>query len=129
MEPHIINTTHRWNFARKGYSQQRRQVGNQPEEDDGNRHGEFASPACYMHELDPAFGDSPLDQQQTRNLAQWRKSQRERLISARLALPVAERSAHSSLIARQLDQIVPFISSTIATGRFVASRITFSVSR
>ena len=90
-------------------------MGNEPDDDDVHGHGEFASPACSMHEFDPVFNNAPLDRQQARDLAQWRKTQRERLISVRLALPVAERAAHSSLIAGQLDQIIPFKSSTIVS--------------
>jgi 5-formyltetrahydrofolate cyclo-ligase len=67
-----------------------------------------------MHELDPAHG-APVDRQQARDVCRWRKSQRARLISARLALSVAERAAHSSLVARYLDQIVPFESSAIVS--------------
>lgn len=90
-------------------------MGNELDDDDVHGHGEFASPACSMHEFDPVFNNAPLDRQQARDLAQWRETQRERLISERLALPVAERAAHSSLIAGQLDQIIPFKSSTIVS--------------
>ena len=83
-------------------------------EDDENGQGQFASPPCFMHELDPAYG-MPVDRQQAHDVCQWRKTQRERLISARLALSVAERAAHSSLVARYLDQIVPFVSSAIVS--------------
>jgi 5-formyltetrahydrofolate cyclo-ligase len=83
-------------------------------EDDEHGQGQFASPPCFMHELDPAYG-MPVDHQQARDVARWRKSQRERLISARLALSAAERAAHSSLAARYLDQVVPFLSSAIVS--------------
>jgi 5-formyltetrahydrofolate cyclo-ligase len=80
-----------------------------PDED-----GEFASPPCFMHELDPAFG-MPVDRQQARDVARWRKVQRERLIAARLALSAEERTQHAQRTARDLDVIVTLTSSTIVS--------------
>ena len=80
-----------------------------PDED-----GEFASPPCFMHEIDPAFG-MPVDRQQARDVARWRKVQRERLIAARLALSAEERTQHAQRIARDLDGIVTLTSSTIVS--------------
>jgi hypothetical protein len=69
-----------------------------------NEDGEFASPPCFMHELDPAFG-MPVDRQQARDVARWRKVQRERLIAARLVLSAEKRTQHAQRIARILDGI------------------------
>jgi 5-formyltetrahydrofolate cyclo-ligase len=80
-----------------------------PDED-----GEFASPPCFMHEIDPAFG-MPIDRQQARDVARWRKVQRERLIAARLTLSAEERTQHAQRIARDLDGIVTLASSTIVS--------------
>lgn len=77
-----------------------------PDDDD-----EFASPPCFMHEIDPALG-MPVDRQQARDVARWRKVQRERLIAARLALSAEERTRHAQRIARDLDGIIIPTSST-----------------
>jgi 5,10-methenyltetrahydrofolate synthetase len=76
--------------------------------------GEFASPTCFMHEIDPAFG-MPVDRQQARDVARWRKVHRERLVAARLALSAEERTQHAQRIARDLDGIVTLTSSTIVS--------------
>lgn len=75
--------------------------------------GTYASPPCFMHELDAAYTGSMTDAVQARDVMRWRKAERERLIAARLALPVAEREQHARLIARDLDSIL--LSATAAT--------------
>jgi 5-formyltetrahydrofolate cyclo-ligase len=53
----------------------------------------YASPPCFMHELDPSYsGISPSDAQKAIDVARWRKSQRERLIAERLAVPADARA-------------------------------------
>ena len=73
-----------------------------------NEIGQFASPACFMHEADPAYiGLSASDdRQQARDVARWRKAERERLIAARLAIPVATRTAAAQAIAHELDKLI-----------------------
>lgn len=85
-------------------------------EDDENGPGRFASPPCFMHELDPSYLGMPVDPQQTRDVARWRKSERERLIGARLAMSSDERLAHAARIAHDLDAFLA-----------IAPRITVSV--
>ena len=84
--------------------------------DDG-RSELFASSPCLMHELDPTFGGSPLDREQARDVARWRKAERERLIAARQALSVQERTDHAHRLARQLDEIIPS-GPTIIVGAY-----------
>ena len=72
-------------------------------EEDEDGLGQFASPPCFMHELDPSYVGMPVDPQQARDVARWRKSERERLIAARLALSADERLVHAARIARDLD--------------------------
>ena len=72
-------------------------------EEDEDGLGQFASPPCFMHELDPSYVGMPVDPQQARDVACWRKSERERLIAARLALSADERLVHAARIARDLD--------------------------
>jgi 5,10-methenyltetrahydrofolate synthetase len=68
--------------------------------------GTFASPACSMHELDPLYAGLVHDPQAAKDVARWRKAERERLIAARLALSIEEREANATAIAEQLDQIL-----------------------
>ncbi len=68
---------------------------------------EYASPACYMHEVDPAyFGLAPPDPVPGPELMRWRKAERERLIAARLALSAEERAGHTRRIVEGLDALV-----------------------
>ena len=61
----------------------------------------FASPACFLHEVDPAYAGLPgaLDLQASVDVGRWRRSERERLIAARLAMPAAVRAAQGEAIA------------------------------
>jgi 5,10-methenyltetrahydrofolate synthetase len=68
-----------------------------------------------MHELDPAGTGLVPDAVQARDVARWRKAERRRLISARLALSVAERDGHACRISRDLDALVPRIAGTIVS--------------
>lgn len=67
----------------------------------------YASPACLAGEIDPTYFD-PLgvDPQQARDVARWRKSERERLRAERQALSVAERAAASEQLRRHLKIIL-----------------------
>lgn len=61
----------------------------------------FASPACFLHEIDPAYAGlpGPLDKQAWTDVNRWRKAERERLITERLAVPAVARLAHGEGIA------------------------------
>ena len=61
-------------------------------EGDSGTSGGFASPPCFMHELDPACstGDD-YDAQTAIDVARWRISQRKQLIQARMAVPAVRR--------------------------------------
>lgn len=75
------------------------------DEDDG---GTFASPPCFMHEVDPAYmGLSPAaDPIQRADVGRWRKAERERLIAERLAIsPDARRDLGDRIAARLEDAI------------------------
>lgn len=82
-------------------------MANDPEFQGERCMGTYASPPCFMHEVDPAYGGIVADAEQARDVARWRKAERERLIAARLALPLATRTEHVRLIARDLDRLVP----------------------
>jgi 5-formyltetrahydrofolate cyclo-ligase len=63
------------------------------------------SSPCLLHEL-TADGQSVVDPQQARDVAQWRKLERERLIVARLAIDAHSRAAQTKAIARDLDNLL-----------------------
>lgn len=68
----------------------------------------FASPACFLHEIDPAYSGlpGPLDNQAWTDVNRWRKAERERLITERLAVPAVARLAHGEgIAARILEEI------------------------
>ena len=88
---------------------------NNTERDEEMADGAFSSPPCYMHEIDPAYAGLVADPSQARDVARWRKAQRQRLIAARLALPVAAREACAACIAADLDRLVPMSSATIVS--------------
>lgn len=61
----------------------------------------FASPACFMHEVDPAYMGlpGPLDLQAWKDVSRWRKAERVRLIAGRLAVPAEKRERQGKAIA------------------------------
>ena len=68
----------------------------------------YASPPCFMHELEepgPA-GIRHADPRAWDDVRRWRRSERERLIAARLALPQADREASSAKAAVELDTAI-----------------------
>ena len=79
--------------------------------------GEYASPACFMHEADPAyFGLSPRDGFLKRNdVMRWRKSERARLIKERLEISADTRNRNSDCIAEQLDTTIDDLSGRIVS--------------
>lgn len=85
-------------------------MGEDRDESDG-----YASPACSAHELDPAYvlgTETPMD---PREVARWRRAKRERLITARLAVPAAERAEAATAVARALDRLVAVEAGTVVS--------------
>ncbi|HEX5957382.1 MAG TPA: 5-formyltetrahydrofolate cyclo-ligase [Hyphomicrobiaceae bacterium] len=67
--------------------------------------GSYASPPCYMHEVDPAyFGLSP--QSTGADVARWRKAERKRLLAQRLEMSAETRADHAREIADRLDALI-----------------------
>lgn len=71
----------------------------------------FASPPCFMHELDPDYlmpphGVLPGDPGQEADVRRWRKAERERLTGLRLALRTACREAHDARIVDHLERVI-----------------------
>lgn len=73
--------------------------------DDEREPGEYASPPCLMHELQPEYRQEAR-QQMPVEVKRWRKAERERLIAARLELPADLRAEHSRTIAAKLDVLL-----------------------
>jgi len=74
----------------------------------------FASPPCFAHEIEDGWnGFEPVDPQTAADVARWRRSERERLIAARLAMPAEERRALAREIARALDGLVAAVSQPV----------------
>ena len=75
-------------------------------EDDGT--GRYASPPCFMHEVDPAyFGEDPEDDRHRRkDVMRWRKAERERLIKARLEMDSDSRRQQAGRIAARLQAVI-----------------------
>jgi len=67
----------------------------------------FSSPPCYAAEVAPEYFDPmAVDPEQARDVARWRKAERTRLRSARLALSVAERKEIGEALAGHLRQVL-----------------------
>jgi len=81
---------------------------------DAEDNGECGSSPCFLHEFGPD-GKLRCDPAQTRDVARWRKAERERLIAARLQLPAEYRAAQTALIALQLDGLIPSASGTLVS--------------
>lgn len=64
-----------------------------------------ASSPCMLHELG-ADGTPSVEPEQARDVARWRKAERERLITARCLLTVQNRLDQAAIIAGRLAQIV-----------------------
>ncbi len=75
-------------------------------DEDGS--GTFASPPCFMHEVDPAYmGLAPEpDPVQKADVMRWRKAERERLIAERLAIPPDARRDLGDRIAARLEAAI-----------------------
>lgn len=82
--------------------------------DDDNA-GSYASPPCFLHELSGTQGGIPgaVDRVQARDVARWRKAERERLLADRAALGVAVRQEAAKAVARQLDTLLRDVAGKV----------------
>ena len=76
------------------------------ETDDDEGNNAPASPTCYARELDEAWLKPLSPEEQARQVAQWRRQERERLVALRVARPAEERQAIAEQVGRELDQLV-----------------------
>jgi 5,10-methenyltetrahydrofolate synthetase len=70
---------------------------------------EYASPPCFMHELDPTYFGLP-ERTLDKDVVRWRKAERARLIEERLAVPADIRAGHAQRIAEFLDEVIGDVS-------------------
>lgn len=67
----------------------------------------YASPPCIAHEIDPTYFDPlPVDPEQARDVARWRKVKRDELRSARKTLSVADHASASARIEETLEGVL-----------------------
>jgi 5-formyltetrahydrofolate cyclo-ligase len=78
---------------------------------------DYASPACFLHEVDPDYlGYAPEpDAQQRRDVARWRKAERERLIALRLAVDPETRRLETERIAAGLDSAIGEVAGRVVS--------------
>lgn len=80
--------------------------------------GSYASPPCFLHELDPSQGGlaPEPDPVQARDVARWRKAERSRLLAARAALSAGVREAATAAIAAHLDRMLGAVAGKVISG-------------
>lgn len=86
------------------------------EDDEPVTAGDYASPPCFMHELQPDWRPAPAQTDAWADVARWRKAERKRLIDERLAIGADERAARSGRIAAGLDRTVGKVAGRIVSG-------------
>jgi 5,10-methenyltetrahydrofolate synthetase len=71
------------------------------------KHGDYASPPCYAHELDELYRDLALPDRETwRDVMRWRKAERERLRARHNALDTNQRAAAGEAVIEKLDRLL-----------------------
>jgi 5-formyltetrahydrofolate cyclo-ligase len=74
---------------------------------DSDRPAGFASLPCFAHELELSDnGYVVVDPVETADVARWRKTERERLITGRLAVSAEERQRVADEVAGELDSLI-----------------------
>jgi len=82
------------------------------EADDANA-TRYASPPCFMHDLDENGAPRHVDPALWTDVARWRKAERARLIEARLATSADTRTAMAQKIAKGLDTAIGEVSGRL----------------
>jgi len=77
--------------------------------DDETKGGAPASSPCMLHELGPD-GRPQVDPEQARDVARWRKVERERLLGVRSALTEAYRDEQTRALVQSIEQILATMS-------------------
>ena len=74
--------------------------------DDDEKPRGYASPPCFMREVDPAYFGLAPPPPPAQGVTAWRKVQRQRLLAERLALSASFRADAAARIARALDTLI-----------------------
>jgi 5-formyltetrahydrofolate cyclo-ligase len=86
--------------------------------------GEYSSPPCFMHELDPDFISPKMEAQPSEprasevsssdwpSVRRWRKETRAALIEQRVSISAQDRAAWGDRISRALEAALPSASGT-----------------
>lgn len=77
--------------------------------------GAYASPPCFMHELDGNGQPVPAQTSDWADVRRWRKAERERLIAARLAVSADERTVMAERIAIGLDAAIGDVAGRLVS--------------
>lgn len=78
------------------------------------KHGDYASPPCYAHELDELYRDIAVPDRETRgDVMRWRKAERERLRALRDALNSNQRAAAGEAVVEKLDRLLHSCDVTV----------------
>lgn len=85
--------------------------------DGGEFSGTYASPPCFMHEVDPAYSglSEENDPRQRADVMRWRKAERARLIADRLAIASKTRRQHDKRIAGYLEAAIGPVEGLIVS--------------
>ena len=73
----------------------------------------YASPPCFMHELEDGFSAASPCGDAWSDVSRWRKAERRRLLDLRLALSQEDRSVRSEGLATALDAAVGRVSGRL----------------
>ena len=73
---------------------------------------EYASPACFLHEVDPDYYGI-VSAGSHNNVLRWRKGERERLIARRLTIPAVRRADSASRIVANLNRLLPDLAGCV----------------
>jgi len=85
--------------------------------DDAAKQREYASPACYAHELDPLYRDlAAPDGDTRRDVMRWRKAERDRLRALRNALDAGQRADALRGVCEQLDRLLESSKARVLGG-------------
>lgn len=77
----------------------------------------YASPPCYMHELDPDYASlaQQSDLKQDADIVRWRKAERTRLTEQRMAVPPDFRRQHDERIADHLRDVMGSLEGLVVS--------------
>lgn len=87
-----------------------------PADDDTSRG--FASPPCFLHELDPTYREYQTveDAVLRSDVMRWRKAERLRLLGKRQEIPLLERQRRAAEIGDRLNALLGDVAGMVISG-------------